>query len=323
MPESLSTILKYGYESLFTLLFLEAVGFPVPGALVLLTAGAAAATHALDPGTSIALAISAMLLGDTLLYVMGRTTGWGLLGVLCTLSLNPETCIVRSAESFYRRGRPALLFAKFIPGINTMAPPLAGSMRLPVLTYLALDFCGSVLYVSAFWIPGFLFSEWLQTIVRGVQAFGAVIEWVVIAGIITYVVYRAYIYLKSRKPGIAPRIDVTVVHTLENAPTPFPMVIADVRSHGYYTRGALRIKGSVRMDPNALPAALPGLSKEKKYYLYCTCLREGTSAKVALELRELGFDAYAIVGGLRAWVKAGYPVEQIPTEELIQLPMFQ
>jgi len=49
------------------------------------------------------------------------------LGLLCRLSANPETCILRSAEYFYRRGKQTLLFAKFIPGINTMSPPLAAA----------------------------------------------------------------------------------------------------------------------------------------------------------------------------------------------------
>ena len=128
--ESLATILKYGYQSLFVLLFLEAIGLPVPGAIVLLAAGAAAATGVLHPGISILVALSAMLLGDSLLFLVGRYTGWALLGFLCRVSLNPETCILRAAESFYKRGRTALLFAKFIPGINTMAPPLAGSMNM-------------------------------------------------------------------------------------------------------------------------------------------------------------------------------------------------
>src|SRR5262249_1542008 len=142
-------------------------------------------------------------------------------------------------------------------------------------------------------------------------------------GILAYVVYRAIVYLGTRKPGVAPRIDVTVGNALANAPNPFPMMIGDVRSHGNYTRGALRIKGSVRMYPNWLPATLPTLCRDTKIYLYCTCIREGTSAKVALEMREHGFDAYAISGGLRSWQRAGFPVEEIPREELIELPMFQ
>src|SRR4029078_13509546 len=92
--------------------------------------------------TLLLLAVSAMLIGDSLLFVLGRYMGWGLLGFLCKLSVNPETCILRSAESFYKRGKATLLFAKFIPGINTMAPPLAGSMKMPLDTFLTRGLAG-------------------------------------------------------------------------------------------------------------------------------------------------------------------------------------
>ncbi len=270
MPESLATLLKYGYPSLFVLLFMEAIGLPVPGAIVLLTAGAAAATGVLHVGTSLLIAVMAMLVGDTLLYVIGWKTGWAFLGVLCRLSLDPESCILRSSESFYQRGRAALVVAKFLPGINTMAPPLSGSMRMRPLTFLSLDLCGAALYISAFWGTGFLFSEVLKKIVVGIQAFGAILERVIVAALIFYIGYRLYVHLKQRKLGFAPHLHVSTLAALANAPNPPPMIIADVRSHGYYDRGALRIKGSIRLDPNALPALLPTLPKEKKIYLYCT-----------------------------------------------------
>ena len=130
---------KYGYEGLFLVLFLEAIGIPIPGALALLIAGAACASGNMRLIIALPVSIAAMLAGDTLLYVVGRKTGWHLLGFLCRISVNPETCILRSAESFYRRGRTTLVVAKFIPGINTMAPPLAGSMNMKLLQFLQLD----------------------------------------------------------------------------------------------------------------------------------------------------------------------------------------
>ena len=78
-------------------------------------------------------ALASILTGDTLMFLMGRYTGWWLLGLLCRLSLNPEACILRSADSFYKRGRALLIFAKFVPGINTIAPPMAGSMNMRYL----------------------------------------------------------------------------------------------------------------------------------------------------------------------------------------------
>jgi membrane protein DedA with SNARE-associated domain len=270
VPESLNSIFKFGYESIALLLFLEAIGLPIPGGVVLLGTGAAAATGVLHPGTSIIVALMAMLAGDSLLYIIGRKTGWGLLGFLCRLTLNPETCILRSAESFYERGRAALVVAKFLPGINTMAPPLAGSMLMPVLLFLPLDLAGASLYTFAFWLPGFLFSELLKTFLEGMRRFGTFVEWIALIGLVIYATYRFRIYWKSRKFGAAPHVDVTLISALMNAPNPPPILLADVRSHGYYDHGAIRIKGSIRLDPNTLPSTIPTLPKEKKIYLYCT-----------------------------------------------------
>src|SRR3954454_15624665 len=106
---------RHPYLSLGLIVFLEAVGIPVPAAIALVAAGAAAAMGALRVDVALAVAIFAMLLGDTILYFIGRTTGWWLLGILCRLSANPESCILFSADSFYRRGRTTLVIAKFLP----------------------------------------------------------------------------------------------------------------------------------------------------------------------------------------------------------------
>jgi len=94
---------------------------PVPAAVALLIAGGAVARGVLQAQYVLGIALFAMLAGDTLMFLLGRYTGWWLLGLLCRISLNPESCILRSADSFYRRGRTLLVIAKFIPGINTMA----------------------------------------------------------------------------------------------------------------------------------------------------------------------------------------------------------
>jgi rhodanese-related sulfurtransferase len=51
-------------------------------------------------------------------------------------------------------------------------------------------------------------------------------------------------------------------------------------------------------------------------------MREATSARVAHMLREKGFNAFVIVGGLAAWRKAGEPVEVVPSDDLVHLPTF-
>src|ERR1700743_3805869 len=143
---------------LAAIVFLEAIGIPVPAAIALLISGGAVARGMLQMHYVLGIAIFAMLAGDTLMFLLGRYTGWWLLGILCRVSLNPETCILRSADSFYRRGRSLLVIAKFIPGINTMAPPLAGSMRMRLGTFLRLDLAGAALYAGSHFAVGFFFT---------------------------------------------------------------------------------------------------------------------------------------------------------------------
>src|SRR5947209_3967936 len=117
MHSLLSQMARHGYALTFVLLLAEAVGLPFPAAVALVTAGAAIAAHTLYGPQLLFWAMLALLIGDTAQFFLGRYTGWKLLGFLCRLSMNPETCILRSAESFYKRGKRTIIFAKFIPGI--------------------------------------------------------------------------------------------------------------------------------------------------------------------------------------------------------------
>ena len=165
MGDILSLISHHGYALIALAVFLEAIGVPVPAALALLAAGTASAVGKLRLGLVFASTVPAMVTGDALLFTVGRYTGWTLLGLLCRISVNPETCILRSAESFYRRGKMTLVLAKFIPGINTMAPPLAGSMNMRPFQFLRLDAAGAKsLYISAYVTAGFVFSGFFENL---------------------------------------------------------------------------------------------------------------------------------------------------------------
>src|SRR5271166_3572649 len=146
MTDLLIMMARHGYALTFALLFSEAIGLPFPASIALVTAGAAVASHTLSGPWVLLTALVALLIGDTAQFWLGRYSGWALLGFLCRLSMNPETCILRSAESFYKRGKLTLVVAKFIPGINTMAAPLAGSMKMRFGQFLRLDLAGALLY---------------------------------------------------------------------------------------------------------------------------------------------------------------------------------
>jgi membrane protein DedA with SNARE-associated domain len=265
-----SLIAQHRYLLLFLVVLSEAIGLPVPAALALVAAGAAVASKALYGPLALGLAMGAMLLGDTSLFVLGRYMGWTLLAFLCKLSVNPESCVLRSAESFYKRGKLTLLFAKFIPGVNTMAPPLAGSMKMRPLQFLRFDMTGAALYILAYGGMGFLFRDFLTAITRGFQTAGHVFGEVLFMAALVYTGYRVKIYRKNLVYKVVPRVQVEELARKLASDEATRVLLVDVRSHGYYDPDASRIKGSVRIEPNNLYEELKTLPQDKDIYLYCT-----------------------------------------------------
>jgi membrane protein DedA with SNARE-associated domain/rhodanese-related sulfurtransferase len=318
MESWISSLAAHGYAIVFGAVFLEAVGLPVPAGLALLIAGGASATGALQGGYVVLGALAVMLAGDTLMFLIGRYTGWWLLGLLCRVSLNPESCILQSADSFYRRGRKLLLVAKFIPGINTMAPPLAGCMNMRLLQFLRLDLAGAALYILAYFTVGFVFSGALAAVLTGYRAFGRVMGWIVIALIVAYVGWLVWGWIKERGlRAVSIAMPSEAAHAMS-----IGACIYDVRSHGYLDRKAMRITGSRRLDPHTLHRSNEEFPAGQQVFVYCTCVREATSARVARELEKKGIQVAVIKGGLRAWRKQGLPVEPIPEAELAVMPAF-
>jgi len=270
MNDLLGLIVHYGYIIIFLIVLAEALGFPVPAALALVMGGAAVAAGVLHGPAAALVAVTAMLMGDSTLYVLGSRMGWRLLAFLCRVSVDPETCILRSAESFYKRGRATLVIAKFIPGINSMAPPLAGSMKMPFVQFLTLDFLGAMAYAFAYGAIGFIFRDFVATIARGFRAAGHVVEIVVIVAAIAFTIYRASLYWKHRVYRIVPRVQVAELAAKLKTEYSERILLADVRSHGYYDPGADRIRGSIRLEPNNLSEQVKNLPRNKDIYLYCT-----------------------------------------------------
>jgi membrane protein DedA with SNARE-associated domain len=270
MTELLSMMARHGYALTFALLLAEALGLPFPAAIALVAAGAASASHTLSVPAVLLTAMVALLIGDTAQFWLGRYTGWALLGFLCRLSMNPETCILRSAESFYKRGKITLVIAKFIPGINTMAAPLAGSMKMRFGQFLQLDFAGALLYSTTYLSVGYVSRDFLAATLTGFHQAGRAMEGVLFAALLVYAIYRGTQFRKYKKYRIMPRVQVQELAARLASEDGDRVLIVDVRSHGYYDIGAERIKGSIRIEPNNLEEEIKNLAKDKDIYLYCT-----------------------------------------------------
>ena len=321
-------IADHVYLITLLLVFLGSLGIPTPASIALLALGAAGHFGNVNLLLVLPTLWLAAVAGDTLLYLGGRYTGWWLLSLLCRLTTNPEQCIFRSADYFYRRGPKTLLFAKFVPGLGAMAAPLAGSLNMRLFRFLRLDITGAAIYSTAWVLTGYLFSSFIRVIEGWMSRAGHVVLWILLLVVAGYATSWIIFTLKSRRFRKIDRIDAATLHERLQDLTPDKLVvIADVRSHGYYDPGMQRIKNSIRVEPNRLEEELIALREfmapECEIYLYCSCIREATSVRVAYMMNQQNCQTKVIEGGLRAWMKAGGEVEPVPPHEVEHLPRFE
>jgi rhodanese-related sulfurtransferase len=179
-------------------------------------------------------------------------------------------------------------------------------MEMPFLQFLGLDFLGAGAYAFVYGAVGFIFRDFVAKIVSGFRAAGHAVEIVIIIAVIAFIGYRVSLYWENRADRVVPRIQVQALAAKLQAEGPEKILLADVRSYGYYSADA-----EIKHFP-----------RDKDIYLYCTCRNEMTSASVAHLLRQDGFSAFVIVGGLAAWRRAGNPTEVVPKTDVVHLPTF-
>ena len=145
MSIALAFFVHYAYVILFLWVLVEQIGVPIPSIPVLLTAGTLVATHQLRGTLAVVSVLAACALADSFWYTLGRRYGNAVLRLLCRLSFEADTCVTKTEGYFHKRGAVTLLFAKFIPGLSTVAAPIAGQTGMPYARFIAYDLSGSLL----------------------------------------------------------------------------------------------------------------------------------------------------------------------------------
>lgn len=259
-------IIRHGTLVVFAAVLAEQLGLPVPAGIVLLATGAAVGAGAMSPWPALAAAVIAALLGDLVWYELGARKGRSVLGALCRLSLEPDTCIRKTEDIYDRYGVAAIIFAKFIPGLSTLAPPLAGVVGISRLRFLLLDTAGAFAWTSAYVGAGWVFHreiEWLSDVMSQMtrSALGA--------AVLVATVYIAFKYVARRRLlrelRIA-RVTPGELHGLMQG-TEAPLIV-DMRGEGEWAQGGL--PGALRLSMNAVETLVPARAGKHEVVLYCS-----------------------------------------------------
>ncbi len=298
---------RAGLLFVFANVLLEQVGLPIPAVPTLLVAGALAVGHPAWGLAALALATTACIVSDASWYCVGRAYGNRIIRLLCQVSLSPDSCVGETHTRFERWGVKALLFAKFVPGLSTLAPPLAGALRMPFRSFLPTTSLGALLWVVAFVGLGGLAAQQILPLLPRIGELGGRAVVLIASAVALYVLLK---WLQRRRFYSALRMARVGVEELrammDREPPP---VIVDVRSRSARALDPRCIPGALHVPPEDVGRTLSSLEPGGEVVLYCTCPNEASAARAAQLLMKHGVvRVRPLQGGLDAWIAAGYPV---------------
>jgi len=267
MQSLIADLIRHGPLIVFANVFLEQIGIPIPALPTLVVAGALVARGRMDLVALLVVALAASVLADTVWYYIGRWQGHRVLRTVCKLSLSPDSCVRGTEDLFERAGMPSLLYAKFIPGYNTIAPPLAGAMDKSLGSFVFWDTLGSLLWLGSGVAVGFIFHRAVDRALAYLETLGYWAGGVLAVALALVILVKWWQRRRVRKLLKLARISVHELKRMidsDNAP-----LIVDVRNRSAHLHDPRRIPGAMRMTIDEIDEKLGDLPREREIVLYC------------------------------------------------------
>lgn len=261
-------LLQHGYSLLFAWVLLEQGGLPMPSIPLLLAAGALAGAHRMNLAIAFLIPVVAGSIGDICWYEFGRRRGGKVLNLICRISLEPDSCARRTEDMYARHGAKSLLFSKFIPGLSTVAPPLAGVFRMKWLRFLWYDLLGSAIWSGTLVGLGFVFSSELEGVAHYVSRLGEALVVLLVGGLAAYVLFKYCERQKFLRSLRIARISPEELKAKLDAGEQIQIV--DLRHSVEFEAEPLTIPGALRMNPNELERRQKEILRDRDVVLYCT-----------------------------------------------------
>jgi membrane protein DedA with SNARE-associated domain len=268
VSDVLAVVVRHGELLLFLYVLADQLNVPVPAAPVLMAAGGLAAAGRLSLPGAIGLGVLATLVADLIWYTVGRLRGGRVLGLLCRVSLEPDSCVRRTENVFLRHGVRFLLFAKFVPGLGSVGPPLAGIVGVGVLRFSLHSATGAFLWVGAWMVLGYGAGQAVERVVTRAGQLGAVVAVTLGLVIVGYVVVK---WIQRQRFLRSLRVARISPDELKGQlATGDPPLIVDLRSAVDVGLTPYTLPGAVRLAVEDLEHGRAELPRDRDVVLYCS-----------------------------------------------------
>jgi len=313
MQQALEFLLHHIEIVVFLTVLAEQIGLPIPAIPVLLAAGAIAGGGEAHLSVLTGLSVVACLLGDMVWFELGRHRGGQALGLLCRISLEPDACVRRTEHLFVRHGIRALILAKFIPGLSTLAPALAGLFKISIRRFFLFNGAGAFLWSFSFLLLGYVFTDQIGYVAEQAVRFGTTATMIIAGSLGGYLLYKYLHRQKLLRDLRVARITPTELKQLMD--NGHQSVVVDLRGTLDQVADPYTIPGALHISAEELEQRHHDIPRDRDVILFCACPNEATAAKMALMLKRKGISRVRpLAGGLDAWRDLAYPLEMMASE---------
>jgi membrane protein DedA with SNARE-associated domain len=268
VEDSLQFLVKHGYFVLFASVLLQQLGVPLPSTPFIVAAGALAHSGQLNFAAALFVGCSAAIIADVVWFEIGRLRGVRVLQFLCRISLEPDYCVRRTENTFARYGAKTLVVGKLVPGISTIATPMAGVYGLARSRFLLFDGIGILLWIGTFELLGYIFSDQLEDVVAYSSRFGGLLFVLFAVGLVAYVGWK---YVQRRRFLRSLRVArITPEELRAELDAGADLVIVDLR-HAIDVESEPRmVRGAMQLPAEELEQRGAELPRNRPLVLYCS-----------------------------------------------------
>ena len=314
MESLIADLARYGVPLVGLNVFLQQLGLPIPAVPTMMVAGALAAEGRMFGTGVFLISVVASVIADLGWFIAGRRYGYPVLRLLCRVSLSPDTCVRQTEGIFERYGFYSLVVSKFVPGFSTVAPPVAGALRMPLLQFVVAAIASAALWVGAAMATGWIFATQI----------GAVLAWIgrnaTLAGIVLFAALALFIAWKAiERWRLARFVEGTRIEAQELVRAlahDEPPIVVDIGSRLAH-ESRPHLPGALLIDLDAVSGH--DFPRDRAIVFYCACPNEASAKRATQILLSRGYqNVRPLIGGLDGWIAAGHPVEQpviLPSEE--------
>ena len=268
MEAFLEYLIQYGYWILLAWVLLDQLALPLPAMPMILAAGGLAGEGYLDLGFCISIVVIACMPANFLWYWLGKHHGNKVLTLLCMVSFEPDTCVNNTTSMFHRHGTITLLVSKFVPGLQTIAPPLAGLLGIGLWRFAVLNGIGALLYALAFLLPGYWAHEFLAEITRVVVELGTVAGVGVVSVVLTWLAWKIVHRQLFLRRLHGRRVLAEDLH--DKIVAGERVQVADLRQRMEFNAFPRTIPGAIRLPLDRFDEQVEKLARERLLVLFCT-----------------------------------------------------